>query len=75
MPGGGKDDDVFSMFNMCIASFIYHRQWLDETLHPNSEVRTTIFWSETVPDNEHYAFLLSITWLLSIFGTGLSTHQ
>jgi hypothetical protein len=53
MPGDGKDDDVFSMFKMCIASFIYHRQWLDETLHPNSEVRTTIFWSETAPDNEH----------------------
>lgn len=53
MPGGGENDDVFCVFKMCIASFVYHRKWLDDNLHPNSEVRTTLFWSETDPDNEH----------------------
>ena len=49
MPGGGENHDVFVLFKRCVASFVYHRQWLDRNLHPESEVRGCIFWSEIVP--------------------------
>lgn len=49
MPGGGENHDVFTLFKCCVASFVYHRQWLESNLHPESEVRGCIFWNETVP--------------------------
>jgi hypothetical protein len=47
MPGGGENDNIFCIFKMCLASFIYHRPWLEANLHQDCEVRSTIFWSET----------------------------
>ena len=50
MPEVAKsNENVFGVFKMCIASFMLHRQFLNENLHRNSSVRTSIFMIETPP--------------------------
>ena len=54
MPSGGKDNSgVFGLFKACLASIIYHRAWLESSLHRNSVVRGSIFLSEDIPFAEH----------------------
>ncbi len=53
MPGGTLNESVFALFMTCIASFIYHKSWLDETVHPENALRCSPFWSETIPSSEH----------------------
>ena len=36
MPGDTSNESVFALFMTCIASFIYHKSWLDETVHPEN---------------------------------------
>ena len=49
MPGGGDNNDVFGLFKMCIASFIFHRQWLEEHIHSTNLIRCSPFWNEAIP--------------------------
>ena len=44
-----SNDKVLSLFKMCVASIGYHRQFLEENLHSQSSVRTSIFMLETIP--------------------------
>ena len=46
---GAVNDAVFCMFKSCLASFYHHREWLDETLHARSPIRTSIFWLDECP--------------------------
>jgi hypothetical protein len=50
MPGGENVNmDVFKLFKMCLASFIFNRPWLEENMHPENAVRSPPFWSESIP--------------------------
>ncbi len=50
MPEEAKSNDkVLSLFKMCVASIGYHRQFLEENLHSQSSIRTSIFMLETIP--------------------------
>lgn len=54
MPSAGAaNDNVFALFKSCLAQLIYHRTWLDETLHHDSVLHLSPFWSEVVPHSEH----------------------
>lgn len=53
MPGGGENHDVFTLFKHCISSFAYHRPWLESNLHPESEVRGSSIWNESIPFADH----------------------
>jgi hypothetical protein len=43
---GAINDGVFCLFKTCLASFIFHWDWLRSTIHRDSPLRSTIFWSE-----------------------------
>ena len=50
MPGGENVNmDVFKLFKMCLASFIFNRPWFEENMHPENAVRSSPFWSEPIP--------------------------
>ena len=54
MPRQARDNDkVFALFKMCIAQIEYHRDWLNEHLHPRSQVRQTIFYIDKNPYAEN----------------------
>jgi len=53
MPGGTLNESVFALFMICIASFIYHKSWLDKTVYPEHALWCSPFWSETIPSSEH----------------------
>ena len=48
-----KDHDrfesIFFLFKTLIASFFYHFEYLDNTLHPKSPLRSSIFFTEYLP--------------------------
>jgi hypothetical protein len=47
MPAGGAvNEGVFWLFKCCIASLVYHRQWLQQNLHSENPVFATPFLSE-----------------------------
>jgi hypothetical protein len=43
---GAINDSVFCLFKSCLASFIFHWNWLRETIHEESPLRSTVFWAE-----------------------------
>ena len=43
------NDKVFALFKTCLASFFYHRKFLNETLHSKSCLRTSHFMTEVMP--------------------------
>ena len=49
MPGDGMNDNVFSIFKMCLASFVHHRKWLEDQIHSDNALRCSIFWNESIP--------------------------
>jgi hypothetical protein len=54
MPEEGRNNDVvFCLFKTCIASLVYHRQFLDGVLHPENAIRCSVFWSEKIPYEDH----------------------
>ena len=54
MPSAGAtNDNVFALFKSCLAQLIHHRAWLDETLHHDSVLCLSPFWSEVAPHSEH----------------------
>ena len=54
MPSGGKTNEhILSVFKMCIASLIFHREWLDENIHTGNPLRCSPFWSEVIPFSDH----------------------
>ena len=48
-----KNDKVFALFKMCIATIEYNREFLMKNLHSNSSIRTSIFLLEKAPVVEH----------------------
>ena len=54
MPEAGAINDVvFYLFNICLASLIFHRVWINETLHSESPICVTPFWYEDIPLADH----------------------
>jgi len=54
MPEEAKSNDkILSLFKMCVASIGYHRQFLEENLHSQSSIRSSIFMLETIPLLDH----------------------
>ena len=50
MPESARDNHkVFGLFKRCIATLAYHRDWMEEHLHRNSMVRSSIFMIEAIP--------------------------
>jgi hypothetical protein len=49
MSGDGMNDNVFSIFKMCLASFVHHRKWLDDQIHSDNALRCSIFWNDSIP--------------------------
>ena len=43
---GAVNDAVFCMFRACLASFLHHFDWLNETLHSQNALRCSPFWAE-----------------------------
>lgn len=40
------NDSVFCLFKSCLASFLYHGDWLSSTIHRDSPLRCSVFWAE-----------------------------
>ena len=49
MLGGGGNESIFYMFKTCLASLIYHRSWLNRTIHDENAIRISPFWYEDIP--------------------------
>ena len=49
MLGGGGNESIFYMFKSCLASLIYHRSWLNQTIHNDNAIRISPFWYEDIP--------------------------
>jgi hypothetical protein len=50
MPGVAQSNDkVFALFKTCLASFFYHSEFLNDTLHSKSCLRTSHFMTEVMP--------------------------
>ena len=43
------DVEIFVFFKFCLASFIFHRQWLDENTHTSNSIHLSPFWAESIP--------------------------
>ncbi len=41
--------ETFRLFKFCVATFIFHRDWLDENIHEDNALRFSPFWSEPIP--------------------------
>ena len=48
-----ENDNVFALMKMCVAALVHYDDYLKEHLHPNSMVRTSSFFTETIPLAEH----------------------
>ena len=54
MPGGAAlNESVFALFKACLSSLVFHRDWLNCSIHSENALRTSPFWSETIPHSEH----------------------
>ena len=54
MPDLAKaNEDVFGLFKMCIALLCLHQSFLEEELHRNSMVRSSIYMIESSPHAQH----------------------
>ena len=54
MPESGRQNDaIFFVFKSCLASLIYHRPWLNETIHSDNSIRLSPFWYEDIPYADH----------------------
>ena len=42
------DAEFFVLFKFCLASFIFHRQWLDENPLISNAIRLSLFWAESI---------------------------
>jgi len=41
--------ETFLLFKFCVASFMFHRGWLDEITHEDNALHLSPFWSEPCP--------------------------
>jgi len=55
MLDGGNNESIFYMFKSCLASLIYHRPWLNRTIHDRNPIQISPFWYEDIP----YAHLVT----------------
>ncbi|KAL3793017.1 hypothetical protein ACHAWO_008273 [Cyclotella atomus] len=49
MLDGGENESIFFLFKSCLASLIYHRSWLNQTIHDENAIRISPFWYEDIP--------------------------
>ena len=54
MPAGGAENEsVFCLFRCCLASLIYHKDWLEENLHSQNPLFLSPFLCEDIPFANH----------------------
>ena len=54
MPEDARSNEkVFCLFKMCVASSVYHRQFLEQNLHSQSNVRASIFLLDRAPLDDY----------------------
>ena len=49
LPQNSSNESVFYLLKNCVASLVYHRDFLDRMVHGGSALRSTVFWVEEVP--------------------------
>jgi len=56
MPGGAVlNESVFDLFNACLSSVVFQRDWLNHSIHSENALSTSSFWSEANPPSERVA--------------------
>lgn len=51
--GGVANNSVFLFFKAYLASFVFHRAWLDSTFHMENGIRCSPLWSEAILFSDH----------------------